>query len=206
MHPVQTQARRVRADAARNRSQILEVAREAYEKDGIDVSLDRIAKAAGVGPGTLYRHFPTRDALLAALLLGERYDALLRARDTLTEDADAGHALDQWVLQLGRWMSAYDGLPEPLRMAWLRPDSPLGPTCRTLEQATAQLLLAAQRAHQARASISARDLFLLALAIAWAGGASAADDQTRQSLHAVLRAGWRQDPEEYVPPAERPPA
>src|ERR1044071_720703 len=59
---------RVRADAQRNRERIVEVARVVFRERGYDASLDDIAKKAGVGPGTLYRHFPTRDALLDAVM------------------------------------------------------------------------------------------------------------------------------------------
>ena len=58
----------MRADARRNRDRIVEVAREIFRERGYDASLDEIAKRAGVGPGTLYRHFPTRDALLDAVM------------------------------------------------------------------------------------------------------------------------------------------
>ena len=58
----------MRADARRNRDRIVEVAREVFRERGYDASLDEIAKRAGVGPGTLYRHFPTRDALLDAVM------------------------------------------------------------------------------------------------------------------------------------------
>src|SRR5271154_3935063 len=60
--------RKPRADAERNRERILEVAKEAFARDGASASLDDIAKQAGVGPGTLYRHFPTREELLKAVL------------------------------------------------------------------------------------------------------------------------------------------
>src|SRR5580658_3322033 len=65
------QARRPRADAQRNRERILEVAKEAFTRSGANVSLDDVAKQAGVGAGTLYRHFPTRDALLEAVYRSE---------------------------------------------------------------------------------------------------------------------------------------
>jgi len=58
----------MRADAQRNRDRIVEVARELFREHGYDASLDEIAKRAGVGPGTLYRHFPNRDALLDAIM------------------------------------------------------------------------------------------------------------------------------------------
>src|SRR5258706_13636360 len=58
--------RKPRADAQRNRERLLEVAKEAFTDSGADASLEDIAKQAGVGPGTLYRHFPTREVLLEA--------------------------------------------------------------------------------------------------------------------------------------------
>src|SRR6266566_9154786 len=60
-------ARKPRTDAQRNRGRILEVAREAFARHGANTSLDDIAKEADVGPGTLYRHFPTRNALIEAV-------------------------------------------------------------------------------------------------------------------------------------------
>src|SRR5690625_6778204 len=69
-----------RADARRNRGLILEAAKAAFARDGIDASLDEVARSAGVGPGTLYRHFPTREHLLCELL-HERQTVLLSNRD-----------------------------------------------------------------------------------------------------------------------------
>src|SRR5260221_2517321 len=63
--------RKPRADAQRNRERILEVAKQAFTRSGADTSLDDIAKQADVGPGTLYRHFPTRDILLEAVYRSE---------------------------------------------------------------------------------------------------------------------------------------
>src|SRR6202020_67093 len=62
-----TTRRPPRADAQRNRERILEVAKKAFTRSGADISLDEVARQAGVGPGTLYRHFPTRDSLLEAV-------------------------------------------------------------------------------------------------------------------------------------------
>jgi AcrR family transcriptional regulator len=64
-------ARKPRADAQRNRELILEVAKQAFTRDGAATSLDDIARQAGIGPGTLYRHFPTRDTLIEAVYRGE---------------------------------------------------------------------------------------------------------------------------------------
>ncbi|PPU10506.1 TetR/AcrR family transcriptional regulator [Xanthomonas arboricola] len=185
------QPRLPRADAQRNKTHILEVAGNAFAEEGIDVSMDSIAKRAGVGPGTLYRHFPSRDALLAALL-ETHYANLEQARMAIrAEEHDPGRALQRWIEALGNWMNAYEGLPEPLRAAWSQPSSVLMPTCQSVVEASGVFLQAAQRSGQARASLTGRDIFLAALAIAWAGAASGdADSDARQALQDVLRSGW----------------
>jgi AcrR family transcriptional regulator len=94
-------ARAPRADAVRNRRRILAAAREAFARDGADVPLDAIAAAAGVGPGTLHRHFPTKEALLTAVIADRLDDLADRAAQFhgdpvddffafLTELADSG--------------------------------------------------------------------------------------------------------------------
>src|ERR1700691_3309887 len=74
----------LRKDAQRNRDRILEVAKEAFTRSGADTSLDDIAKQAGVGPGTLYRHFPTREELLMAVYRTEM-EKLAAAEQKLAE-------------------------------------------------------------------------------------------------------------------------
>jgi len=71
MSKVEVAPRRLRADALQNRERILQVAKQAFTEVGPDVSLDEIAKLAVVGPGTLYRHFPTRDALVGEVYRAE---------------------------------------------------------------------------------------------------------------------------------------
>ncbi|MDM0122603.1 TetR/AcrR family transcriptional regulator [Variovorax arabinosiphilus] len=180
-----------RRDAQHNRARILEVASQAFGADGIDVSMDAIAKLAGVGPGTLYRHFPNKDSLLAALLT-LHYERLDRRRLEIEAQAcDAGRTLELWIEALGDWMQAYDGLPEPLKAA-CQVDSPLTPACRDVIDTTEILLKVAQDKGFARRTMTGRDIFLGALAIAWAGGAKAAAENTPDVLRGVLRDGWRE--------------
>ena len=151
--------------------------------------MDAIAKLAGVGPGTLYRHFPSKDALLAALL-ALHYERLDRRRVEIeAEEGDTGRTLELWIEALGNWMQAYDGLPEPLKAA-CRVDSPLTPTCHDVIKTTERILKAAQDEGLARRTMTGRDIFLGALAIAWAGGATAAAETTSNVLRDVLRDGW----------------
>ena len=88
--------RRRRADAQRNRERLMEVAKGAFTRDGPDVSLDDIAKAAGVGVGTLYRHFPTRDALIEAVYRAE-VEALSQAAERLSAERPPVEALRGWM-------------------------------------------------------------------------------------------------------------
>jgi AcrR family transcriptional regulator len=89
--------RKPRADAQRNRERILEVAKEAFTRSGANASLDDIAKQAGVGPGTLYRHFPTREELLQAVYRSE-LEKLAAAARTLSQTMTPIEALRAWLL------------------------------------------------------------------------------------------------------------
>src|SRR5215831_17558250 len=93
----QSAHRKPRADAQRNRKRILEVAREAFTRSGVNTSLDDIAKRAGVGPGTLYRHFPTRDALLEAVYRTE-VEKLAAAERKFAAAMPPIEALRAWLL------------------------------------------------------------------------------------------------------------
>ena len=93
----QTFERKPRADAQRNRERILEVAKQAFTDSGATASLDDIAKEAGVGPGTLYRHFPTRDELLKAVYRTE-VEKLAAAARKFAETIPPIEALRAWML------------------------------------------------------------------------------------------------------------
>ena len=89
--------RKPRADAQRNRERILQVAKAAFSRSGADVSLDEVAKQSGVGPGTLYRHFPTRDALLEAVYRTE-VERLAAAEKEFSRTMSPIKALRAWML------------------------------------------------------------------------------------------------------------
>ncbi|HWW84546.1 MAG TPA: TetR/AcrR family transcriptional regulator [Vicinamibacterales bacterium] len=93
----QSSARKPRTDAQRNRERILAVAKEAFTRRGADASLDDIATQAGVGPGTLYRHFPTRDALIEAVYRTE-VEKLAAAERRFSQAMPPLEALRAWML------------------------------------------------------------------------------------------------------------
>src|SRR6201992_475984 len=93
----QASVRRPRSDAQRNRERILEVAKQAFTRSGANASLDDIATQAGVGPGALYRHFPTRDALIEAVYRTE-VEKLAAAERKFAETMPPLEALRAWML------------------------------------------------------------------------------------------------------------
>src|SRR5271169_5347997 len=100
-----TTARKPRTDALRNRERILEVAKGAFTRHGADASLDEIAKLAGVGIGTLYRHFPTRDALIEGVYRNE-VEKLAEAAARFAETMPPLDALRAWMLLLVDYIAA----------------------------------------------------------------------------------------------------
>jgi AcrR family transcriptional regulator len=183
-------ARRPRTDAQRNRKHILDVAERYFSEQGVTGSMEAIAKRAGVGAGTLYRHFPNRDALLAALLQARDEQLKARHHAIRREETDSTEALAQWLDALAEWVTAFEGLPEPLRVALSAKGSPLALTCQGFISTTEDFLRAAQRDGGAHPWLRGRDLFLSALATGWVSGAAMADESSAQALRAMARTGW----------------
>ena len=101
----QTKDRKPRSDAQRNRGRIIEVAKQAFARSGANTSLDDIAKEAGVGPGTLYRHFSTREALLEAVYRTE-VEKLAAAERKFAETLPPVEALRAWMLLFVDYIAA----------------------------------------------------------------------------------------------------
>jgi AcrR family transcriptional regulator len=97
--------RKPRSDAQRNRQRILEVARQAFSRSGANTSLDDIAREAGVGPGTLYRHFPSREQLLEAVYRSEM-EKLAAAEQKFAEEFPPVEALRAWLLLFVDYIAA----------------------------------------------------------------------------------------------------
>jgi AcrR family transcriptional regulator len=97
--------RKPRTDALRNRERILHVAKQAFSQSGANASLDEIAKEAGVGPGTLYRHFPTREELLEAVYRTE-VEKLAAAERKFAETLRPVEALRAWMLLFVDYIAA----------------------------------------------------------------------------------------------------
>ncbi|MEU5872188.1 helix-turn-helix domain-containing protein [Glycomyces sp. NPDC047369] len=182
-----------RADVQRNRTALLAAAQRHFLAHGVSTSLEAVAKEAGVGPGTLYRHFPTREALLAAVLQ-TRSDELTARRAEIAKLDDPAAALEQWLRAMEDYFSAFSGLPEPLMAAARehRPDNPLTLPCDLLISATDEYVRAAQDAGAVRQSARGYDLFLAAVSVAWLKGTGGTDTQSLDRLRALIQTGYHQ--------------
>src|SRR4030081_971888 len=117
-----------RADARRNREGVLAAAREAFAERGESTALEEIARRAGVGIGTLYRHFPNRQALLEALYVGE-VEEFCRSAE-LREESDPWEALNAWFAGFTGYLATKRALAAEL-LNYLDHDAPLFQICRS---------------------------------------------------------------------------
>ncbi|MER8725993.1 TetR/AcrR family transcriptional regulator [Mesorhizobium sp. M1027] len=108
-------AKPLRADAQRNRDALVEVAAKAFAAHGVDASLEEIARQAGVGIGTLYRHFPTREHLVEVVYRRE-VEGLCQAADELAHDHAPDVALEQWMQRFVDYIATKRGLSTSLRI------------------------------------------------------------------------------------------
>jgi len=186
----QQSTRAPRADALQNRAKILGVAINQFQTHGTGASLEAIAKEAGVGVGTLYRHFPQRDDLIAAVLQ-TREVALTQVIEQLDALTHASEALQLWMEALNSYLTSFDGLIDPISRALMDAESALFLSCDWLLRTTERYLTSAQAAGLVRTDLSARDLFLLVLASSWVTRSVIADEQSLLSVRAVIWDGLR---------------
>ncbi len=158
----------MRADAKKNYDQLLAVARRVVAEDGAEASLREIARQAGVGLGTLYRHFPTREALLEALLRTS-FNELTERAGALESSNSPRDALVIWFKEIVTFTRIYRGVTEVMVTAINDTDSALHVSCDSLRAAGARLLRLAQEDGSARSDMDGIDLFALIAGLAWLG-------------------------------------
>ena len=150
-------ARRLRADAQRNIGSLLEAAKAVFGTSGVDAPAKQIADLAGVGVGTLYRHFPQRSDLVKAVLQRE-IDACADAAPALAAAYEPGAALASWLHRYTEFLATKRGLATALHSGDPAFDALPGYFFQRLEPALGSLLEAAAVTGEIRADISARDL------------------------------------------------
>ncbi|OBF10868.1 TetR family transcriptional regulator [Mycobacterium sp. ACS4054] len=151
-------ARPLRADAARNRARVLDVAYDTFAAEGLSVPIDEIARRAGVGAGTVYRHFPTKEALFTAVI-EDRMQGMVDDGRALLETAGPGEALFAFLRSMVlHWGPADRGLVDALAgygidIACVAPEAE-----DAFKAMLGELLHAAQEAGTARRDVEMRDL------------------------------------------------
>src|SRR5918996_4257399 len=159
----------MRADARKNYSRIFAVARMAFTEHGADASMTEVATRAGVGLATLFRHFPTREALFEALLRMNA-DALTKQAAELETSNPPDEALVSWFREGVAFVHSYGGICDLMASAHADPDSALHASSTALHEAGARLLRRAQAEGTARADMDGDDLFALISGLAWLVG------------------------------------
>jgi AcrR family transcriptional regulator len=187
-----SRSRPLRADARRNRDRVLEAARAAFAAGGLDASLDEIARRAGVGAGTVYRHFPTKEALFEAVVL-ERIEELIEEGRARADDPDPGRAFSSFVELLAREGALKRDLVETLSSDGIRLQFGESPIVDGLMEVLGDLLSRAQRASAVRRDIGVTDVMALLTGAAYAICHSHADDEQSRRLLAIMYDGLRSD-------------
>ena len=178
----------LRADAARNRSSLLAAAAEEFASRGMDASVADIARRAGVGKGTVFRHFPTKDDLLAAVVL-DRVDELAALARRLFRADDAGDALFELL-------AAAAGKQQQLDLSFLREAGDINERLRAARERLFAAIVAmverAQAAGAVRADVTGLDVILLMCAPAHvAGFVPTASPETWRRYLAIIIDGLR---------------
>jgi AcrR family transcriptional regulator len=179
----------MRADARRNRDQILRAADEAFAEEGLAVPVDEIARRAGVGAGTLYRHFPTKEALFEAVLISHM-DAIAARGQELAGHEDGGAALFEFLDCLARESASKKDLIDALAGAGIDVKERASESKHAVEEAFAVLLSRAQEGGYIRGDVTLADLFALVMgccAMAGQPGAGA----SRERMLAIVFDGMK---------------
>ena len=184
----------LRADAQRNYDKLVNAARDAFREHGAQASLDDIAKRAGVGPGTLYRHFPTRDDLIDAVMREWTVQVEADSDDVVQAGLDARATLTTWFGKFVENIGIYRGAAAKVMSAMDDESSPIYRKCQVLVGANDKVLAHIDAMGELRAGVDSREVMRLV-----SGVASVADeagmslDQSIPMLDIVIQ-GVLRDP------------
>jgi AcrR family transcriptional regulator len=178
----------VRADAVRNRQRVLDAAQTAFAEEGLAVPIDEIARRAGVGAGTVYRHFPTKVALYEAILL-DHVERLTADATSRSLSPDAGDALFDFLTAMVERGSGNRALAEALAGAGVDVHAKLASTTRSLYDRLDDLLTAGQRNGAVRADVTPTEVRALLHAIHLAAERERGGPELAARLLAIMRDG-----------------
>jgi AcrR family transcriptional regulator len=179
--------RPARADARRNREKLLAAARAAFAAADDTVALEAIAREAGVGVGTLYRHFPTREALVEAVYAAELDDVATSAPALLAEFPPET-ALRAWMDRYAAFVATKRGMVDTLRAGWASGSIATPTTRERITAAIATILADGARAGSLRADVNPEDVTTMLLGVFLSTAASNTPDHTGRLLDLVVDA------------------
>jgi AcrR family transcriptional regulator len=178
----------MRVDAQRNHDKILEAAEEIFALDGVGVPIDIVAERAGVGIGTLYRHFPTKESLYEAIVVARLSDLLARA-DDYGRELDPAIALDTFLREFARQAAEKQDLFEALDQAGIDFKSRIAGFVDELNQRVDVLRQRAVAAGAIRSDVDTNDIMNLVIGSCHAAGHNGADGEGIQRLVSIVIAG-----------------
>jgi AcrR family transcriptional regulator len=183
--------RKPRSDAQRNRERILEVAKQVFTRRGADASMDEIAKRAKIGPGTLYRHFPTRDNLLEAVYITE-VEKLAGAQKRLSTELTPIKALRAWLLVFIDYIAAKKIIIPALNAMAGGPSRVFEQSNQIMAEAANALASRAVASGDLRPDVDPRDFMRAIYGLSTVGSADDWPQKARKFVDILLR-GSRPD-------------
>jgi AcrR family transcriptional regulator len=176
-----------RSDALRNREKLLHAARDAFTASGDTAPLESIARAAGVGIGTLYRHFPTREALVEAVYAAELDDVTGSVSGLLADLAPAD-ALRAWMRRYAAFVATKQGMADVLRAGWTSGRIAAPGTRERISEAVGTLLARGAEDGTVRADVAADDVTVMLFGIFLTAATATNQDQAGRLIDLVMDA------------------
>jgi AcrR family transcriptional regulator len=183
---VKKTGRKPRADAQRNRERILEVAKQVFTRRGAEASMDEIARRAKIGPGTLYRHFPTRDDLLAAVYISE-VKKLAEAQREFSAELPPVEALRAWMLVFIDYIAAKRIIAPALNAMAGGPSQVYQQTTRVMEEAANALARSAVASRDLRPDVDPMDMLRAIYGISSAGSRDDWPEKARRFVDILIQ-------------------
>ncbi len=184
------EGRQLRADARHNRTRVLEAAETVLARDGLSASMRTIAQHAGVGLGTIYRHFPTQEALYQAVII-DRAQRLIAETDALTDADDPGGAFFEFFTRIVENATRNKTLSDVLTKAGLDPKADTADVSRDMRDVVERLLVRAQKAGAVREDLRMPELLALLGAACLAAERNQWGDELRARTLAIVFDGLR---------------
>jgi AcrR family transcriptional regulator len=181
-----TATRKPRADAQRNRARILEVAKQVFTRRGLETSMDEIAKRAKIGPGTLYRHFSTRDDLLAAVYITE-VEKLGEAQRKFSAELPPIEALRAWLLVFIDYVAAKKIIAPALNAMTGGPSRVFQQSSRVMEEAAHALGSRAVASKDLRPDVDPMDMLRAIYGVSGGGSADDWPDKARRFVDILIQ-------------------